>query len=58
MYGENIPKEVKSIERISYTRNGAPGYQLYEGKPLRESTSEKDIARLIIIAGQRIAVSL
>lgn len=56
-FGANIPKVVKSVERISYPANGAPQYNLYEGQPLRESTSEKDTARLAIIASQRIAVS-
>lgn len=56
-FGANIPKVVKSVECISYPASGETQYKLYEGQPLKESTSEKDTARLAIIAGQRIAVS-
>jgi hypothetical protein len=56
-FGANIPKVVKSVERISFPASGEPQYNLYEGHPLTESTSEKDTARLAIIASQRIAVS-
>ena len=56
-FGANIPKEIKSVERIFYPRNKAPRYELYEGQPLRKSELEKDAARPAIIAAQRIAVS-
>jgi hypothetical protein len=56
-FGANIPKEIKSVERISYLSNQAPGYELYKGQPLRKSTLEKDTTRLKIIASQKIAVS-
>lgn len=56
-FGANIPKEIKSVERISYLADKAPEYELYEGHPLMKSELEKDTARLAFIAAQRIADS-
>lgn len=56
-FGANIPKEIKSVERISYLGYGLPQYELYEGHPLMKSELENDTTRLAIISAQRIAVS-
>ena len=56
-FGANIPKEIQSIERISYTSTGAANYELYAGHPLRRSTATPDTARIAYIAGQKVTLS-
>lgn len=56
-FGARIPKEIKSIERISYTSNSPAIYELYEGRPLRRSNILPDTGRIASIVGQRLAIS-
>ena len=56
-FGANIPKEIKSVECITYADKSEPEYQLYEGQPLRKSQIKKDTSRVITISAQRVAVS-
>lgn len=56
-FGARIPKEIQSIERISYTSNSPAMYELYEGRPLRRSNIQPDTGRIASIVGQRLAIS-
>lgn len=56
-FGARVPKEIQSIERISYTSNSPAMYELYEGRPLRRSSALPDTGRIASIIGQRIAIS-
>jgi hypothetical protein len=55
-FGANIPKEIQSVERISYTYNG-PNYELYEGHPLRKVNSMHDTKKIESVVVQKMAVS-
>ena len=56
-FGANIPKELKSIERISYLSHGEASYDLFGGQPLRKLEAENNSLRISFIEGQKIAVS-
>jgi hypothetical protein len=56
-FGARIPKEIQSIERISYTSDSAANYELYEGHPLRRSTATPDTGRIAYIVGQKVTLS-
>ncbi|WP_051884690.1 hypothetical protein [Chryseobacterium luteum] len=58
-FGGNIPKEIKSVERLTFDDNGNPVYQLYKGKYLRKEHSDEMISHLRTkyILSQKIAVS-
>ncbi len=56
-FGANIPKEIKSVERISYNNNSPAGYELYEGRPLQKSSSIIDTIRIATIIKQKMAIS-
>ena len=56
-FGANVPKEIKSVERIMYTTDSKPTYELYMGNPLRKSESDLDTSRISFITAQKIAVS-
>ncbi|WP_042721672.1 hypothetical protein [Flavobacterium sp. B17] len=57
-FGGNIPKEIYSVEKISFTDSQA-AYEKYEGKPLRltSGNSSTDGLRKETILNQRMAVS-
>lgn len=57
-FGGNIPKEIYSVEKISFTDSRSV-YERYEGKPLRRilGNNTKDQLRKEIILDQRMAVS-
>lgn len=57
-FGGNIPKEIYSVEKISFT-DSQPVYERYEGKPLRliSGNPVKDGLRKDIILDQKMAVS-
>ncbi|SDQ98093.1 hypothetical protein SAMN05421664_2966 [Chryseobacterium soldanellicola] len=57
-FGGNIPKEIYSIERISFI-NSQSVYERYEGKQLRliSGYNAKDDRRKMVILDQRMAVS-
>lgn len=56
-FGAKIPKEIQSIERISYTSNSPANYDLYEGRPLRRSNATPDTGRITCIVGQKGTLS-
>jgi len=56
-FGANIPREIQSVERISYTYNSPARYELYEGRPLRKSNALPDTGRITSIVNQRMAIS-
>lgn len=56
-FGANIPKEIQSVERISYTYNSPAIYEMYEGHPLRKSSAQPDTGRIARIIGQKMAIS-
>lgn len=55
-FGANIPKEVKSVERVLFSDKLAE-YHFYSGKPLRENIPRNARRRLEFIISQRMAVS-
>lgn len=56
-FGARIPKEIQSVERISYTYNGPARYELYEGRPLRKSSALPDTGRIASIIEQKETLS-
>ena len=56
-FGANIPREIFSVERISFNEQGAPVYEFYHGNPLKKSDSQNDLERIAFISSQRMAVS-
>lgn len=55
--GANVPKAIITIERLEYAANGQPTYTLYQGTPLKKVAAADPGSRLVIISGQRMAVS-
>ena len=58
-YGANVPKDIFSVEKITFQNNGKYSYEIYKGNPLqRQQTNEKnEIPRITFITGQKMAVS-
>ncbi|ASK32234.1 hypothetical protein CEY12_20030 [Chryseobacterium sp. T16E-39] len=58
-YGANVPKDIFSVEKITFQNNGKCNYEIYKGNPLqRQQTNEKnEIPRITFITGQKMAVS-
>lgn len=56
-FGAKIPKEIISVERLSFQLPHLPEYQLYEGRPLRKSNSVDELPRIEFISSQKMAVS-
>ncbi|SHH89119.1 hypothetical protein [Flavobacterium defluvii] len=56
-YGANIPDQIISIEKVQFTRNTVPKYELYGGHPLKKVSSNNQNARIALIISKRIAVT-
>ncbi|MRX70509.1 hypothetical protein SAMN06265349_10810 [Flavobacterium resistens] len=48
-YGANIPDKIISVEKIQFTGNTAPKYELYAGHPLKKVSSNDENKRTTII---------
>ncbi|SEK79674.1 hypothetical protein [Parapedobacter koreensis] len=56
-FGANIPKVIKSIERIEISKDNMPQYTLFEGFELNNSKHPDETTRIKWITNLRMAVS-
>lgn len=56
-FGANIPKAIKTIERIEFSSENTSHYTLYKGGPPRKHDTPNKAERIAFILGQRMAVS-
>jgi len=56
-YGANIPDQIISVEKVQFTTNAVPVYELYAGHPLKRVSSNDQSTRIAFIISQRIAVT-
>ncbi|WP_426484967.1 hypothetical protein [Flavobacterium sp. 2] len=54
-YGANIPDQIISVEKVQFTRNTIPEYELYAGHPLKKVSSNDESRRTTIILSKRMA---
>ncbi|MFC3158767.1 hypothetical protein SAMN05443633_11552 [Chryseobacterium arachidis] len=58
-FGANVPKEIESVEKITFGNNNEAVYEIFQGKPLKKI--KKDVAfentRKELITSQKMAVS-
>lgn len=56
-FGANIPKVIKTIERIEFSSESLPRYTLFQGDPPRKYDPLNKVERVAFILGQRMAAS-
>lgn len=58
-FGGNIPKEIKSVEKITFGDKGTAVYEIFQGKPLKrvKPFANTKISRKDFIISQKMAVS-
>ena len=56
-FGANIPKLIKTIERIEFSLGNAPQYTFFQGDPPRKYDPLNKAKRVAFILEQRMAVS-
>ena len=58
-FGGNIPKEIKSVEKITFGNNGSINYEIFQGKPLKKAKTDINTNNLRkeFIISQKMAVS-
>lgn len=56
-FGANIPKIIKTIERVEFISDNSPRYTLYKGEVPRKYDPLNKAERVAFILGQRMAVS-
>ncbi|WP_294964496.1 hypothetical protein [uncultured Flavobacterium sp.] len=54
-YGANIPDQIISVEKVQFTGNALPKYELYAGHPLKEVSSNNAKKRISLILSKRMA---
>lgn len=54
-YGANIPDQIISVEKVQFTGNAVPKYELYAGHPLEKASSNDENRRIDLILSKRIA---
>lgn len=54
-YGANIPDKIISIEKVEFTGNSMPKYELYKGHPLRKASFDNQNERIASIISKRLA---
>ncbi|OQP64505.1 hypothetical protein [Niastella populi] len=56
-FGANIPKIIKTIERIEFSADNPPRYTLFHGDAHQEYAPLNKVERVAFILGQKMAVS-
>lgn len=56
-YGANIPDQIISVEKVQFTKNTLPRYELYSGHPLKKISSNDQNKRIALILSKRMAVT-
>jgi hypothetical protein len=56
-YGANIPDQIISVEKVQFTANSVPEYELYCGHPLKKVPSRNQSTRITFMISQRMAVN-
>ena len=56
-YGANIPDQIISVEKVQFTENAVPKYELYAGHPLKKVSSNDENKRISFVISQRMAVT-
>ena len=54
-YGANIPDRIISVEKVQFTANSVPKYELYAGHPLKKVSSNDENKRIALILSKRMA---
>lgn len=54
-YGANIPDQIISVEKVQFTKNAVPKYELYTGHPLKKVSSNDESKRIALILSKRFA---
>ena len=54
-YGANIPDQIISVEKVQFTANSVPKYELYAGHPLKKVSSNDENKRIALILSKRMA---
>ena len=54
-FGANIPDKITLIERIKFSEDLLPKYELYAGSPLKKVVTKDESKRIAFIISQRMA---
>ncbi|SEO18304.1 hypothetical protein SAMN05444671_0766 [Flavobacterium sp. CF108] len=53
-YGANIPDQIISVEKVQFTGNSVPKYELYAGHPLKKVSSNDETKKTALILSKRM----